>query len=196
MISTIPQWGTRMRTLKTDPAFRKELLQITRMAVSMRLQIMEPALPEMKTQVRLMGISDNVRFAGWRKDIEEILPMFDIFVLPSLNEGMGRVLVEAMAAAVPIVASDTGGIPDVVRHRENGFLVPPGDPEALAEALLQLMRNPDEADRMGHNGRRLAAGFSVEEMILKIEHLYAELLLNKNLRASIPHATLSGLSNR
>ena len=81
------------------------------------------------------GANGRVNFLGWRNDIDEIMPIFDIFVLPSLNEGMGRVLVEAMAAGKPIVASNVGGIPDLVQHDDNGLLVPPGDEKALAAGI-------------------------------------------------------------
>ncbi len=151
---------------------------------------------KMKTEVGRLGLSENVEFMGWRKDIDKILPLFDIFVLPSLNEGMGRVLVEAMAAARPIVASDTGGIPDLVQHGENGLLVPPGDHNALARALLQLIRQPDEARRMGRRGRHLSTAFSVEKMVKRIEGLYAELLLSKDMQPLPSHSTLSGISSR
>ncbi|MCP4352600.1 MAG: glycosyltransferase family 4 protein [Desulfobacterales bacterium] len=79
---------------------------------------------QLQVQAKILGISDKVKFLGWRNDIHEIMPVLDVFALPSLNEGMGRVLVEAMAAGKPVVASRTGGIPDLVRHGETGMLVP------------------------------------------------------------------------
>jgi len=122
------------------------------------------------------GANGRVHFLGWRNDIEEIMPLFDIFVLPSLNEGMGRVLVEAMAAGRPIVASDTGGIPDLVQHNYNGLLVPPGDHIALAAGIRQLMVNPHKAELMGQRGREMCDRFSLEAMIAKFDTLYRELL--------------------
>jgi glycosyltransferase involved in cell wall biosynthesis len=95
----------------------------------------------LRAQASFAGCSDRVKFLGWREDISRIMPLFDVFVLPSLNEGMGRVLVEAMAAGRPIVASRVGGIPDLVRHGENGLLVPPRDDEALAESISLLLSN-------------------------------------------------------
>jgi glycosyltransferase involved in cell wall biosynthesis len=82
---------------------------------------------DLRAEALKIGANGRVNFLGWRGDIDEIMPIFDIFVLPSLNEGMGRVLVEAMAAGKPIVASNVGGIPDLVQHGHNGLLVPPGD---------------------------------------------------------------------
>jgi glycosyltransferase involved in cell wall biosynthesis len=109
---------------------------------------------DLRSASRKCGGNGRVRFLGWRHDVEEIMPIFDIFVLPSLNEGMGRVLVEAMAAGKPVVASQVGGIPDLVQHGENGLLVPPGDEQALAEAIRQLIDDPEKAKAMGRCGRQ------------------------------------------
>ena len=120
----------------------------------------------------------RVHFLGWRDDIEEIMQIFDIFVLPSLNEGMGRVLVEAMAAGKPAVASRVGGIPDLVKDQKTGLLVPPGDEQALAEAILWFVNNPSEAKNMGAAGRLYCHRFSLEAMIEKLDHLYAKLIFS------------------
>jgi glycosyltransferase involved in cell wall biosynthesis len=103
------------------------------------------------------------------------MPIFDIFVLPSLNEGMGRVLVEAMAAGKPVVASNVGGIADLVQNDINGLLVPPGDEKALAASIKQLINNPEQAKLMGQRGKELCNQFSVEAMVEKIDALYMEL---------------------
>ena len=105
------------------------------------------------------------------------MQIFDIFTLPSLNEGMGRVLVEAMAAGKPIVASNVGGIPDLVKPGENGLLVPPGDEKALADSIKRLIKNPEEAKLMGRNGRRRCRQFSLTSMVAKIDGLYADLVV-------------------
>jgi glycosyltransferase involved in cell wall biosynthesis len=122
------------------------------------------------------GVSDKVKFLGWRNDIHEIMPIFDVFALPSLNEGMGRVLVEAMAASKPIVASHTGGIPDLVKHELNGLLVTPGNEHELAAAIDRLLKDPEEAKAMGQNGKNLCWKYSVESMVEKIDSLYMSLL--------------------
>jgi glycosyltransferase involved in cell wall biosynthesis len=122
------------------------------------------------------GVSDKVTFLGWRDDIPEIMQILDVFVLPSLNEGMGRVLVEAMAAGKAIVASDAGGIPDLIIHGHNGFLVPPKDSNRLAEAIITLLKDTHRREEMGKNGKLLAKRYSVESMVDKIETLYEELL--------------------
>lgn len=135
----------------------------------------------------------RVHFLGWRDDIEEIMQIFDIFVLPSLNEGMGRVLVEAMAAGKPAVASRVGGIPDLVKDQKTGLLVPPGDEQALAEAILWFVNNPSEAKNMGAAGRLYCRRFSLEAMVEKLDHLYEKLIFSLQ-KAVQPKAIAPGLS--
>ncbi len=130
---------------------------------------------DLRSEALKLNENGRVRFLGWRDDIEEIMPVFDIFVLPSLNEGMGRVLVEAMAAGKPVIASRVGGIPDLVQHGKNGLLVPPGDEKALAACIRFLIENPEEAEIMGKSGREFCHQFSVEAMVEKIDHLYRDL---------------------
>jgi glycosyltransferase involved in cell wall biosynthesis len=131
---------------------------------------------ELRAEALKTSANGRVNFLGWRNDIDEIMPIFDIFVLPSLNEGMGRVLVEAMAAGKPIVASKVGGIPDLVKHEYNGLLVPPGDEKALAASIKQLINDPEKAKMMGQRGRELCNQFTVEAMVEKLDNLYQELL--------------------
>jgi glycosyltransferase involved in cell wall biosynthesis len=124
-----------------------------------------------------IGVRECVRFTGWRDDVAAIMSVMDVFVLPSLNEGMGRVLAEAMAAGKPIVASDVGGIPDLVSDGENGYLVPPGDTGALASRLVHLLGDKDARERMGNVGRKRAGRYSSETMVKHIDDLYTALLL-------------------
>jgi len=131
---------------------------------------------ELRATALEINANSRVHFFGWRNDIDEIMPLFDIFVLPSLNEGMGRVLVEAMAAGKPIVASNVGGIPDLVQDNNNGLLVPPGDAKALAAGIRQLINDPEKAKMMGQRSRELCHQFSLEAMIGKIDKLYEDLL--------------------
>ena len=131
---------------------------------------------DLRTAALNAGAGGQVKFLGWRDDVDEILPVFDVLALPSLNEGMGRVLVEAMAAGKPIVASNVGGIPDLVRHGHNGLLVPPGDEKALADAIKWLLNDPEKSNQMGRRGRRICSQFSLEAMLAKLDRLYQELL--------------------
>lgn len=122
----------------------------------------------------------SVHFTGLRRDVPRLMAALDLFTLPSLNEGMGRVLVEAMAMELPCIASRVSGIPDVVVDGETGWLVSPRDPAALAGALRAALQEPDEARARGVRGRRrVAPAFSVERMVEKLETLYRELLAEK-----------------
>jgi glycosyltransferase involved in cell wall biosynthesis len=123
-----------------------------------------------------LGISDHVRFTGWRADTPALLSVFDVLAFPSLNEGMGKAVVEAMAAGKPVVASNAGGLPDLIAAGENGFLVPPADGKALAEAIATLYENPETRKSMGDRGRERAIGYGIEAMIRKIDRLYGALI--------------------
>ncbi len=131
---------------------------------------------DLKEKASQMGVSDKVKFLGWRNDISEIMQVFDIFVLPSLNEGMGRVLVEAMASGKPVVASNTGGIPDLVKNNETGLLFPPGDEKAMAQSIIKILEDPEKAELMGQKGREMSHYFSLETMISKLDNLYERLM--------------------
>lgn len=127
-------------------------------------------------QAEALGVANKVRFPGWRPDVAAVMSVFDVFVLPSLNEGMGRVLIEAMALSMPIVASRIGGIKDLVTNGGNGMLVPPGDAAAIASAVLALLGNEQKRLAMGSEGRRMAGNYSAQRMVKKIEALYDQLL--------------------
>jgi glycosyltransferase involved in cell wall biosynthesis len=120
-----------------------------------------------------LGLNGRVLFLGWRPDVEEILPCLDLLVLPSLNEGMGRVLVEAMAAGVPIVASRIGGVPDLIWDGENGLLVPPADCGALERAICKLLEDEQRRRRMTARGKEICSQYSTEGMVAQISNLYA-----------------------
>lgn len=132
---------------------------------------------ELETQCRSLGMEGQVHFAGWREDIPDVLALCDLFVLPSLGEHFGRVLIEAMAMARPVVATDAGGVPEIVLHGETGLLVPPAEPKALAEAVTSLLEDPGRAARLGAAGRRRAEReFNLARHVEAVEHLYEELL--------------------
>jgi glycosyltransferase involved in cell wall biosynthesis len=120
-----------------------------------------------------MGLAPWVVFAGMRRDIPSLLPLMDLFVLPSLYEGFGIAILEAMAAGRPVVATAVGGIPEVVVHGETGLLVPPGDPVALADALHELLAHPERARALGARGReRAREKFRIESIVRQHEALY------------------------
>ena len=122
------------------------------------------------------GLAKKIIFTGWRDDMARVLSVFDVFCLPSLNEGMGRVLVEAMALGKPVVASDAGGIPDLIIPGKNGILVPPQDPEELARQIRFLIENREEREKLGRAGKEMASAYSDEVMVKKIAELYEKAL--------------------
>ncbi|MDB5097030.1 MAG: hypothetical protein JWM80_1451 [Cyanobacteria bacterium RYN_339] len=116
--------------------------------------------------VKYLGIGDRVEFAGHREDVPALLATFDVFALPSLYEPFGRVLIEAMAAERPIVASQAGGVPEIVLDGETGMLVPPGDPEALANGLAAILEDPARASQLAAAAReRVAACFTLDATV-------------------------------
>jgi glycosyltransferase involved in cell wall biosynthesis len=126
---------------------------------------------------RELGVADRVHVLGPRRDVPALMHAMDVFAMPSIWEGFGLVLLEAMAAGRPIVASRVATIPEVVADGETGVLVPAGDPLALADALADLARQPALAQRMGAAGReRLRRSFSIEKMVGDTELLYRELV--------------------
>jgi len=133
----------------------------------------------LKTLCKELEIKEKVVFAGWRSNVPDFLSLFDIFVFPSLNEGMGRVLVEAMAAGKPIVASNVGGIPDMVKDGQNGLLVPVANVKALAKSIDFLLTNPEKRKEMGGKGRKMATQYGSDSMVQKIDQLYQDLLREK-----------------
>jgi len=129
---------------------------------------------------RSLGISHRVVFTGQRDDVPELLAVMDVLVLPSLYEGLPNAVLEAMAAGKPVIATPVGGTPEVVEDGITGLLVPPRDPEALAEAILALLQDRERAEAMGRAGRaRVEKYFSVERMIAETEALYEELIEEK-----------------
>lgn len=132
---------------------------------------------DLETQVRDLGITANVVFLGHREDTDELLQALDIFVLPSLSEGIPMALLEAMATSRAVVASRVGGIPEIVEDGFEGFLVEPMDVNSLAERCRRLMASPDVAGRMGEQARkRVEREFSATAMAERVASVYKELL--------------------
>ncbi|NOZ70099.1 MAG: glycosyltransferase family 4 protein [Deferribacteres bacterium] len=126
----------------------------------------------LETLCREARISDRFVFTGWREDIPEILSVLDIVVMPSLNEAVGRVLIEAGACGKPVVAANVGGIPDIVRDRQTGMLVPPGDEVSLSRAVVDLLGDSEKRQRMGEEARRWVRRFSSARMAREFAGVY------------------------
>jgi len=132
-----------------------------------------PCRDALIAQAQSSGVLPHVRFMGHRDDVPALLSASDLFVLPSASEASPNVVLEAMAASLPVVASRVGGIPELVADGVTGHLVPPGDPEALAAALLDLVDHPERAAAFGNAGHaRIAREYSFERMVMQFETLY------------------------
>lgn len=131
--------------------------------------------------IKNAGAVERFKFAGWREDIGNFLNGIDIFVLSSLNEGMGKTIVEAMAAGLPVVGTDVGGISEIVVEGETGFIVPPGNAEAIAERIEKLYLDKGLRSSMGERGRERAALYDTHSMVRKVESLYEEVLKEKKI---------------
>jgi glycosyltransferase involved in cell wall biosynthesis len=127
-----------------------------------------------------LGLSHRVHFLGWRSDLETILPELDMVICASKNEGTPVALIEAMAAGVPVLSTDVGGVADLVTHGETGWLVRAGDSPALAQAIQQLLGNAALRARLAAAGRPVALErHGVEGLIRRVEALYTDLIAGK-----------------
>jgi glycosyltransferase involved in cell wall biosynthesis len=140
-----------------------------------------PDRTELERLARSAGMEEHVLFTGFRHDVPAVLSALDIFVLPSFYEAQGLAVVEAMAAARPIVATAVGGVPGIITHGVEGLLVPPGDPKALALAVIRLVDDRALAQTLAENARRRAErDFDVRRMVAAYDSVYR--------RLAAPHA--------
>ena len=132
---------------------------------------------EVKRKVKASGLEEKVIWTGVRTDIPELLASTDIFVLPSLWEGLSIVLLEAMASGVPVVATAVGSNPEIIRDGENGFLVPPANPPALAKRILELLKDKKKAQLLAEEGQKtIQERFTIKRMVKEYERLYLKFM--------------------
>lgn len=130
-----------------------------------------------ESRIKELRLEGNVKILGFRRDVYHILRNVDIFMLASTSEGLPISVVEAMMAARPIIATNVGGLSEIVVDGDNGFLVEPNDPNALADKIIELAVNKQKAVAMGQRGYRIAKDrLSVERMVENYQHLYGEIL--------------------
>jgi len=135
---------------------------------------------DLERLAQTLQIAPRVHFLGWRHDLETILNALDVVICSSRNEGTPVSLIEAMAAGVPVLSTAVGGVADLVGHGETGWLVPPGDPAALASAIGTLLRDPPLRARLAAAGQAVALRrHDVEQLISRMEALYTTLVNEK-----------------
>lgn len=136
-----------------------------------------PLEQELERQIRDLGLKEHVTLCGPRLDMTEVYRQLDCVVMPSLREGLPYVLLEALTAGVPVIATTVGDIPRLIRHGQTGFLVPPGSGDALEISMRRILTHPSEAREMARNGTRLVAKeYSATRMVRQTERLYESLL--------------------
>jgi glycosyltransferase involved in cell wall biosynthesis len=133
---------------------------------------------EVSRRVREMGLDPSVRLTGFRRDIPEVMAALDVLVLPSIrSEAIPQVIPQALAVGTPVVASTVGGSPELIRDGENGRLVPPGDPRALADAILALLGEPERARAMARAGQALVRErYTIDATMARTTAVYRALL--------------------
>jgi glycosyltransferase involved in cell wall biosynthesis len=139
-----------------------------------------PLRPSLERMAQDLGLASRTRFLGAREDIPAVLAAMDILVLPSLSESLPNVVIESMAAGVPVIATSVGGIPELVREGETGFLIPPEDDNRFVAALEHLLMCPGLRADFGGRGRKLAfVNYSLSRIRDRYEELYTSLLAEK-----------------
>jgi sugar transferase (PEP-CTERM/EpsH1 system associated) len=144
-----------------------------------------PLRGELEALARRLDLQDATWFAGERSDVPALLRAMDLFVLPSLAEGISNTVLEAMAAGLPVIATDVGGNAELIEQGVTGHLIPRRDAHALAETLLTSVRRPDEARAAGRAGQlRVAQRFSIDAMVRGYDAMYTTLLARRGIAAA------------
>jgi glycosyltransferase involved in cell wall biosynthesis len=132
-----------------------------------------PLRPALEAQINALGLAGRVHLPGWRSNAAALMPAFDLFLMPSLWEGFGLVVLEAMAAKLPVIASRISALPEIVIEGETGYLVAPADSDGLAQHMMRLLNDPALATPMGEAGfARLQSEFSADRMIDQTMDVY------------------------
>ena len=174
----------RIFPIKNHRLFLESAARVIEQETNVRFVIVGDGILRSETQryAQDLGIRQKVIFTGWRRDLPRIYADLDLLVVSSNNEGTPVSAIEAMASGRPVVATRVGGLPDVVHDGETGYLVPAKQPEALAAAILELIRNPQRAEQMGQCAQlSVKERFSVQRLVCDTESLYQDLMENKSI---------------
>jgi glycosyltransferase involved in cell wall biosynthesis len=134
-------------------------------------------MEELKALAVSIGLNEELVFTGFREDVGAFYRLADLFVMSSVQEGLGTAVLDAMALGKPVVATHSGGIPEIIQDGQTGRLVTPADPAALAEGIIELLTNAEQAKRMASRGKEVVKrNFSVDAMVDKNIEVYQEIL--------------------
>lgn len=147
---------------------------LVNLGVNVRLVIVGdgPERGNLENQIKVNRLTGHVELLGFRKDVRDVLPLFDIYVSPSLMEGFGISIVEAMSHGLPVVSTEVGGVTDFLTHKKNSYLVRPRDPYALAAGISYFINNETEAIRFGECAFNDIKHFKTDNLVRYIEQLY------------------------
>lgn len=173
----------RMQTVKNQPALARAFIRALQIepALAERIRLVVvgdgPLRDECRQLLDAAGVGELAWLPGERSDVDAVMRGLDCFVLPSLAEGISNTILEAMASALPVLATDVGGNADLVSAGETGTIVPPGDDEAMAREIVRLASQPEQARQMGLAGRgRVEQNFSMHAMVERYQGTYDRLL--------------------
>ncbi len=139
-----------------------------------------PGRDRVEQEIRKAQLEDRILMTGYREDIPEILSFTDLGIISSVAEGVPQFLFQIMAMGKPVIATAVGGIPDIITSGVTGILIPPEDPAALVKAMVQALRDPESAGRLGEEGRRLVEQeYTVEKMAEKVYRVYQQVYERK-----------------
>jgi len=172
---------TRLREEKGNEYLLQAMPVVVKKYPAARLLIAGdgPLKEDLETLIKELGLEKHVSLIGFRKDILELLSLFDMVAIPSLNEGFGLAMVEAMAMQKPIVATRVGGMVEIAGGKECAVFVQPASPRQLAEGLIEVISAPDKAKKMTATGLQESKRFSIEKNVEKLEELYLQMLGNR-----------------
>lgn len=159
-------------------------------ALSLQIAGTGPEEPRLRALCTSLGIADATKFLGWVEDLDSVFSQWDVFASPTLEEGLPLSLADAMAAGLPVVASNVGGVPELIEHGRTGLLVPPDDADALADAIAQFLNNSELRRRSGEAAREeIAERFSEAGFVSRISSIYDQLMRSRNSdrKVALPH---------
>jgi len=169
---------TRLREEKGNEYLLRAMPKVIEKYPAARLLIAGdgPLKESLENLIKELGLEKHVLLIGFRTDLLELLTLFDIVAIPSLNEGFGLVMVEAMAMEKPIVATRVGGLVEIAGGKESAIFVQPANSLELSEGLIDMIKEPERAKKMAVTGLRESKRFSIEKNVQKLEELYTRML--------------------